>query len=458
MSSINFRIGNTYTSLPNSRAQWDRTRTHRKIHEWTLYVDILSMSESDADLVKKVEFHLGGSFEPTKFVSYCPIKESDSSSGSGGGSGGYRWRFQTKQTSYGSVSARIAIVGRGGTVLRREFRVVCSHGGGTANIDTFREHSPTAALSPVPMENVDFGIELELSTSSSVTTSDVANAISENATVTVLDMMGDYAGARNRNDVWRIMHDRSLTCPREHGADCNKFELVSPILRGGDGLGVVDRVMHALGNISSVKVNSSMGFHIHVNVESLSLSKLKNVCQNFVKYESAMDMLMPPSRRSNEYCQSNKLAVASGVVYLAANTQYLHQKIDACTSRKQLGELVSPTKYYKLNMGPLTSDRQPTIEFRQHSSTYQRDKVKNWIRFCVAFVYNSAKYRPPAHLTKSYSDTELYDMMMMYVVKDRSLRDYYRGRKMEHANNNGDACCDGCATGTGCAAHRHVMK
>ncbi len=160
---------------------------------------------------------------------------------------------------------------------------------------------------------------------------------------------------------------------------------------------------------------------------------------------------MPPSRRANTFCKSNKLAVANEAVHLAANPQYLHQKIDACTSRNQLGNLVSPDKYYKLNLEPLTSDRQPTIEFRQHSSTYQRDKAKNWIRFCVAFVYNSAKNRPPAHLTKTYSDDELFDMMMMYVVKDRSLRDYYRGRKMEHASHHGDDCCDGCATGSGCA-------
>jgi hypothetical protein len=108
-SSINFLIGNTYTQLPNSRAQWDRTRTHRKIHEWILYVDILSSSESDADLVKKVEFNLGGSFEPAKFVSYCPTKEASMD-------GGHRWRFQTKQTTFAPVSARIAIIGRGGTV------------------------------------------------------------------------------------------------------------------------------------------------------------------------------------------------------------------------------------------------------------------------------------------------------------------------------------------------------
>jgi Mg/Co/Ni transporter MgtE len=56
------------------------------------------------------------------------------------------------------------------------------------------------------MENVEFGIELELSTSSSVTTSDVVNAISENATVSVVNMSGvPLSVAKARTDVWKVV-------------------------------------------------------------------------------------------------------------------------------------------------------------------------------------------------------------------------------------------------------------
>ena len=219
---------------------------------------------------------------------------------------------------------------------------------------------------------------------------------------------------------------------------------MSPILRGGDGLGEVDRVLRALGSISSIKVNSSMGFHVHVNVEHLSLNELKKVCQNFIKYEDALDTLVPPSRRgtANTYCRSNRQAIGG-------DNKSMHSILGACTSKQDLGNTMSPSKHYKFNMQNLVTGRQPTIEWRQHSSTYQKEKVMNWIRFCTAFVQNSAKLRSPSYISSNANDDELFEMMMMYVVKDRYLRDFYRQRRIDVLNPSN--CCDGCASGHSCA-------
>jgi len=312
------------------------------------------------------------------------------------------------------------------------------------------ERRPNKALIPVPMADVDFGIELELSTSTYTSSGDVVDLIESNAGVDVADMTHDYTAACNRNDIWVLMTDASLQCSvaRPDVEDCNKFEIKSPILRGGAGVGEIDRVVRAMGNISSIKVNSSMGFHVHVNVSQLSTFDLIKVCQNFVKYEAAMDSLMPPSRRNgNIFCQSNRLAVASGS--LGASNGEIHQMLAYCESVQELGNLMSPDKYYKLNMGPLVTGRQPTIEFRQHSSTYNKDKVKSWIRFCVAFVHNSAKFRAPSYLGRSnVSNDELFEMLMVYVVKDRFLRDFYRQRRVD-VDHQSDNCCSGCASGEG---------
>ena len=102
MSSIRFVIGNTYTKLSDQRAQYDSTNNHLKVHNWTIYVDVFG---NDADLIKKVEFDMGPSFTPHKFTSYCPIKVSEN-----------RWRFQSRQQTYGSVKVKVAIIGRGGSV------------------------------------------------------------------------------------------------------------------------------------------------------------------------------------------------------------------------------------------------------------------------------------------------------------------------------------------------------
>ncbi|KAL7525844.1 hypothetical protein ACHAXR_003055, partial [Thalassiosira sp. AJA248-18] len=267
MSSVNFIIGNSYAKINYSRAELDSTGKHRKVHDWTLYVDILGR---DADLVKKVEFNMGKTFSPSKYISYCPVKVQESNN---------RWRFQTRQQTYGPIRAKIAIIGRGGTVLRRDFDVECSPGGKESGIDSFVEHRPHKSLVPVPMADIDFGIELELSTSSSVTSDDVTKSIKAKASVSVEDVTHDYVAASSINDVWVLMTDSSLVCSRDTPG-CNRFELKSPILRGGRGLQLVDQVIRALGEISSIKVNQSMGFHVHVNVSHLSLSELKKVCQN----------------------------------------------------------------------------------------------------------------------------------------------------------------------------------
>jgi hypothetical protein len=446
MTSVDFVIGNTYARLSDSTAKFDKTGTHLRVHEWTLYVDV--PSSDDADVIRKVEFSMP-LMTPSKFVSHCPIETRR---------GGDGWRrFQTTQRTYGPMSVWIAIIGRGGTVMRRSYKVVLSPGGKRGrgrrgSSETFVERRPLKPLAPVPMSDTEFGIELELSTSSDISHGDVADLIEAKASVAVKDMT-DYAlaAADSRTDIWRLVGDSSIACSLSI-PNCNAFEIVSPILRGGTGIGEVDRVMRALGKIPSIKINRSMGFHVHVNVEGLTLADLKKVCQNFVKYEKAIDKFMPVSRRESKYCRSNRYAFGGP----ETTNKVIHDMIASCASREELGNLMSPEKYYKLNMQPLVSGRQPTIEFRQHSGTSDGEKVKSWIRFCVAFVHNSARFRPPTYLASTTDGDKMFDMLFMHVVKDRSARDFYRKRSHDLAESS--SCCDGCASGNGCVANSRSLK
>jgi hypothetical protein len=223
----------------------------------------------------------------------------------------------------------------------------------------FHERRPQKSLRPVPLSlNREFGIELELSTSSNISTRDVAAVIRTKGGADVVDLMNDYAAARSRDDVWVLMQDGSLACSR-HDPDCNKFELKSPILRGQSGLEEVDRVMQALEEIqSSISVNASMGFHVHINVQRINRYALTNVAQNYIKYEQAMDSFMPPSRRAgnNMYCKSNKAAVGG-----------MHRELySSCNSKDELVDMMCPDdKYFKLNMRPFLEtgpSHKPTID------------------------------------------------------------------------------------------------
>ena len=170
-------------------------------------------------------------------------------------------------------------------MLRRDFRVKLSPGGSRGALDAFVEHRPHKPLVPVPMADNEFGIELELSTSADISRGDVANLIKSKASVVVKDMTGlSTAAVNSYKDFWRLVDDNSIACSIST-PNCNTFELVSRVLKGGSGLGEVDRVLHALGKILSININKSMGFHVHVNIETLSLSELKK----YVRISSSME-------------------------------------------------------------------------------------------------------------------------------------------------------------------------
>ena len=75
---------------------------------------------------------------------------------------------------------------------------------------------------------------------------------------------------------------------------CNKFEVVSPILNattntastsnddcgGNGGLDDCKTILCFITEISSITLNASMTFHVHVNSGHFNLEQIKNVCLN----------------------------------------------------------------------------------------------------------------------------------------------------------------------------------
>ena len=150
--SIHYALSNTYTRLPTTTAPLDYTQRHRKVHDWVLYVDILP--GSNPDLVDRVTFEMrDDSFRGMSFTCHCPIRVRDSVAASATNAGNARnsagsntaerqsivrspgettaeqklppsnprprhssrYRFSTRQQTYGAVDVRIIIRGVGGS-------------------------------------------------------------------------------------------------------------------------------------------------------------------------------------------------------------------------------------------------------------------------------------------------------------------------------------------------------
>jgi hypothetical protein len=134
---------------------------------------------------------------------------------------------------------------------------------------------------------------------------------------------------------------------------------------------------------------------------------------------------------------------------------------------------------YKLNLQNLVTQHQPTIEFRQHSATFDFPKVAAWVRFLHSFVHNSAAMSDPPipfrerQLVYHNDDhdnvirsrrlrrlTQEFDDLFQTLIKDNALKLYYQKRmwalelermlEEEHDDDNNDACCESCSRGRIC--------
>lgn len=436
-------VGNTYQRLRESEADMNRKGTNRKVHDWVLFVDVV---QGDPDLIKSVEFDLGASFQPGTFTKLSPVHVILSN-------GSRVSRFSTRQQSTATIPAKIRVMGRGGSIYKTSHSICARKGGIRGSPVRFVESRALKPLENAKLPNNTFGIEIELSTASGVTRETVAKTLRSRAGVQV-SVFVEYRDAHTRVEGWKLVHDGSISCSANF-PNCTKFELVSPVLRASAGLNEVRKVLESLRGIAS-DVNKSMGFHCHVGVDGMGLSSLTKVCQNFIKYEDCLDTLMPPSRRTNspesrQYFKSNKSAVAG------ATNKERHEALEHCASVRELARLMNPSgRYYKLNLQNLVTERQPTIEFRQHSATINPDKVDAWVRFCLAMVSNSARLPAPRCLKRSRGLNDQFDFLFEYVIKDRVLRDVYARRRNQVATDGGSSsrsgCCDGCANGSGCQA------
>lgn len=198
-----------------------------------------------------------------------------------------------------------------------------------------------------------FGIEIELV---GTTIEKVEEAFND-AGILVVSQDYNHRTAKT----WKIVPDSSLTP--------GGFEVVSPILKGEDGIMLVRKVADLLVG-AGAKVDNSCGFHVHVGTQGMTIKSIVNVAHRYNKFENDINKFMPMSRRDSRYCHSMENLFSNNSVesILRGGT-------------RSLGNL---DRYHKVNLAAFA--RHGTVEFRQHSGTLSALKMENWIRFCLGFV------------------------------------------------------------------------
>lgn len=146
------------------------------------------------------------------------------------------------------------------------------------------------------------------------------------------------------------------------------YELVSPILKGREGLRQLKIACEAL-NEAGVTVDRRCGLHVHHDVNDYSVKQITNIFALYVKLEETIDTLMPQSRRrnNNTYCQS---------LFGYRSQQDILNRLKEVKVIEDIGNIWS-SRYVKVNFQSYI--KYGTIEFRQHSGTIEFEKMYNWI-------------------------------------------------------------------------------
>ena len=220
-----------------------------------------------------------------------------------------------------------------------------------------------------------FGVEIEFK---GVTTDAMADALTAAGIRSRRQGYGSHAIV----NYWKVTTDETVS---SSGYDFRTGqgtggELVSPILKGEDGLAKLKQVLAVINGLDGLFVDRACGVHVHLGrVDGWTVNHVKSIYRRYAAFETSFDSFMPPSRRgdTNRWCGSIN-GYAPGVAQQRAGN------LNGLTS-------CGGSKYKKINLGSLTRNgaNLGTIEFRQHSGSTDYNKLSNWIRLLVAFCDQS---------------------------------------------------------------------
>ena len=175
---------------------------------------------------------------------------------------------------------------------------------------------------------------------------------------------------------WKVTTDATVTRHRNYTrGEGFGGELVSPKLKGRQGLVELKQALDALNRHTQVNVDSRCGLHVHLSWDNMQAAQIQNAVQRYARYESIIDSWMPPSRRAgvNSWCAS-----------INGNGYPLQSVASHNGSVADLAGLAG--RYYKVNLQSLSRNSHGTVEFRHHGGSTDFVKIGQWIKFLMNFV------------------------------------------------------------------------
>lgn len=161
-------------------------------------------------------------------------------------------------------------------------------------------------------------------------------------------------------DGWTAARDGSVS----GSGDALSCEIVSPILRGADGITAVYEAVKTLTE-KGHRINASCGCHVHIGFGDQPAEQVRRLIAVVSYLETALYATTgTKNRERGRWCKSVR---EYNGVSRAFNT-------------------MRGDRYHLLNIQNLSTHRLPTIEFRCFSGSLNQIKILGWIQACLGLV------------------------------------------------------------------------
>lgn len=208
-------------------------------------------------------------------------------------------------------------------------------------------------------ENRTFGVEMEMA--SKVSAAEMAQRLTEAFALAGINHQASSSCYTHNTDganrtVWVCKPDSSINTSAGFP---HKMEVVSPVLKGRDGMAALKLVCGYITNKRLAKINTSCGLHVHHGVRE---DELVPAIKAWKKIEDTVYEAMPPSRKFNHFCRKLSMRVDDLTSYAALRSRWLARE---------------NSRYRGFNLESYWM--RGTIEFRCAAGTHEFLKVRNWV-------------------------------------------------------------------------------
>lgn len=212
----------------------------------------------------------------------------------------------------------------------------------------------------------------------------------------------DVRSARSVNNTEGYGHSSGRTWDVKTDASCG-FEVASPAFHL-DAEGDNEELRAGCTALAALRlrIDRTCGLHVWVDCSDFTWEDMQRLLALWARYEPVFFEMVPPSRRTNSFCQP--MRKATWTANDGGNIAHVRRALEARNEAALRNH--GFTKYSSMNVSRWWTNGM--VEFRLHSGTVDYEKIRNWVKLLTALV-NRVKHTALGVVRKNINATPARD-------------------------------------------------